>query len=199
MDSQRLEQQFAFILEADKEKSIMRQTLLSNGKAHENDADHAWHMALMCLLLSEYANEKIDVLRTVGMILIHDIVEIDAGDTYAYDEQGLTTQRERELKAADRLYSLLPPDQAAKLRGWWDEFEEGKTPEARFARALDNVQPAMLNSATDGEMWRRNGVKLSQILNRNKNTADGSAVLWDYAFEHFIRPHVEKGNILDNL
>ena len=176
----------------------MRQTLLSNGRAHENDADHAWHMALMCLLLSEYANEKIDVLRTVGMILIHDIVEIDAGDTYAYDEQGQTTQRERELKAADRLYNLLPPDQAAKLRGWWDEFEEGKTPEARFARALDNVQPAMLNCATDGAMWRQNGVRLSQILNRNKNTADGSAVLWDYAYEHFIRPHVEKGNILDN-
>ena len=159
MDRQRLERQFAFILEADKEKSVMRQTLLSNGMAHENDADHAWHMALMCLLLSEYANEKIDVLRTVGMILIHDIVEIDAGDTYAYDEQGQTTQRDRELKAADRLYNLLPPDQAAKLRGWWDEFEEG---------------------------------------NRNKNTADGSAVLWDYAYEHFIRPHVEKGNILDN-
>ena len=127
-DNERLEQQFRFILEADKEKSILRQTLLSNGKEHENDADHAWHMALMCLLLSEYANEPIDVLRTISMILIHDVVEIDAGDTYAYDAQGCATQRERELKAADRLYSLLPPDQGEKLRTLWDEFEEGRTP-----------------------------------------------------------------------
>ena len=198
MESERLEQKFNFILESDKEKTILRQTLLSDGTQHENDADHAWHMALMCILLSEYANEAIDVLKTVTMLLIHDVVEIDAGDTYAYDPQGLSTQREREEKAADRLYSLLPPDQGQKLRAIWEEFEEGKTPEARFAHTLDNVQPAMLNCATDGAMWRQNGVRLSQILNRNKNTADGSAVLWDYAYEHFIRPHVEKGNILDN-
>ena len=197
-DNERLEQQFRFILEADKEKSILRQTLLSNGKEHENDADHAWHMALMCLLLSEYANEPIDVLRTISMILIHDVVEIDAGDTYAYDAQGCATQRERELKAADRLYSLLPPDQGEKLRTLWDEFEEGRTPEARFARTLDNVQPAMLNNATGGAMWRRNGVRLSQILSHNKNTAEGSAALWQYSFEHFIQPHVREGNIRDD-
>ena len=128
MEKSRLERQFDFILEADKEKSILRQTRLSNGVDHENDADHAWHMALMCILLSEYSNKPIDVLRTVSMILIHDIVEIDAGDTYAYDASGVATQRERELKAADRLYHLLPPDQAEKLRGLWDEFEEGQNP-----------------------------------------------------------------------
>ncbi len=196
MDSNRLQQQFAFILEADKEKNILRQTRLSDGTTHENDADHAWHMALMCILLSEYANEKIDVLHTVSMILIHDVVEIDAGDTYAYDAQGNSTRREREEKAADRLYSLLPDDQRDKLRALWEEFEEGKTPEARFARALDNVQPAMLNNATDGIEWVNHNVRLSQILCRNKNTADGSAVLWDYAYRHFIEPNVEKGRII---
>lgn len=196
MDSNRLQQQFAFILEADKEKNILRQTRLSDGTTHENDADHAWHMALMCILLSEYANEKIDVLHTVSMILIHDVVEIDAGDTYAYDAQGNSTRREREEKAADRLYSLLPDDQRDKLRALWEEFEEGKTPEARFARALDNVQPAMLNNATDGIEWVNHSVRLSQILRRNKNTADGSAVLWDYAYRHFIEPNVEKGRII---
>ena len=198
MESERLEQQFNFILEADKEKTILRQTLLSDGTQHENDADHAWHMALMCILLSEYANEAIDVLKTVTMLLIHDVVEIDAGDTYAYDPQGLSTQREREEKAADRLYSLLPPDQGQKLRAIWEEFEEGKTPEARFAHTLDNVQPAMLNRATGGRMWREHQVRLSQILNRNKNTADGSAVLWDYSYNNFIRPNVEKGRIIDD-
>ena len=196
MDSNRLQQQFAFILEADKEKNILRQTRLSDGTTHENDADHAWHMALMCILLSEYANEKIDVLHTVSMILIHDVVEIDAGDTYAYDAQGNSTRREREEKAADRLYSLLPDDQRDKLRALWEEFEEGKTPEARFARTLDNVQPAMLNNATDGIEWANHSVRLSQILCRNKNTADGSAVLWDYAYRHFIEPNVEKGRII---
>ena len=198
-DNERLEQQFRFILEADKEKSILRQTLLSNGKEHENDADHAWHMALMCILLSEYANEKIDVLRTVSMILIHDIVEIDAGDTYAYDKNAQSSQRERELKAADRLYNLLPPDQAQRLRALWDEFEEGRTPEARFAHTLDNVQPAMLNHATDGVEWVNHAVKLSQILNRNKNTADGSAVLWDHSYQNFIKPNVEKGRIIGDV
>ncbi len=194
----RLERQFDFIIEADKEKSIYRQTRLSNGKDHENDADHAWHMALMCILLSEYSNEEIDVLRTISMILIHDIVEIDAGDTYAYDAQGVSTQREREEKAADRIYNLLPPDQAEKLRSLWDEFEEGKTPEAKFARTLDNIQPAMLNNATNGIEWVNHGVRLSQILNRNKNTAEGSAALWNYSFENFIKPNVESGKIIED-
>ena len=198
MKKSRLEKQFEFILEADKEKSILRQTRLSDGEHYENDADHAWHMALMCVLLSEYSNEKIDVLKTISMILIHDIVEIDAGDTYAYDAQGASSQRERELKAADRLYDILPPDQGERLRALWEEFEAGQTAEAKFAKALDNIQPAMLNSATDGIEWVRHGVRLSQVLTRNKNTADGSAVLWDYSFNNFILPNVEKGRIIED-
>ena len=198
MEQSRLEKQFAFCLEADKEKLIQRQTLLSNGEKKENDAEHAWHMSLMCILLSEYSNEPIDVLKTISMILIHDVVEIDAGDTYAYDDKAKLSQRDRELKAADRLFNILPDDQAKKLRALWDEFEEGKTPEARFAHTMDNIQPAMLNNSTDGRVWKERGVRLSQILERNKNTPDGSEVLWDYSLNNFIRPNVDKGRIIDD-
>ena len=198
MEQSRLEKQFAFCLEADKEKLIQRQTLLSNGEKKENDAEHAWHMSLMCILLSEYSNEPIDVLKTISMILIHDVVEIDAGDTYAYDDKAKLSQRDRELKAADRLFNILPDDQAKKLRTLWDEFEEGKTPEARFAHTMDNIQPAMLNNSTDGRVWKERVVRLSQILKHNKNTPDGSEVLWDYSLNNFIRPNVEKGRIIDD-
>lgn len=195
MEKGRIDKQFEFLLEADKEKFIQRDTLKSDGETFENDAEHAWHMAIMCLLLGEYANEDIDLLKTISMILIHDIVEIDAGDTYAYDDEGKKSQRERELKAADRLFGLLPDDQGKKFRALWEEFEEGKTAEARFAHTMDNVQPAMLNNSTDGKRWAKNKVKLSQILERNKNTADGSKTLWEYSFNNFISPNVEKGRI----
>lgn len=198
MEKSRIDRQFEFLIEADKEKFIQRKTLKSDGKTFENDAEHAWHMALMCLLLGEYANEDIDLLKTISMILIHDVVEIDAGDTYAYDDEGKKSQRERELKAADRLFGLLPDDQSEKFRALWEEFEEGKTNEARFAHTMDNVQPAMLNNSTDGKMWEKNKVKLSQILERNKNTADGSQALWDYSYYNFIKPNVEKGRIENN-
>lgn len=191
----RLEKQFVFIKEMDKEKFIGRQTYLSDGERKENDAEHAWHMALMTILLSEYANEKIDVLKTVTMLLIHDVVEIDAGDTYAYDEVAKMTQRERELKAANRLFNLLPEDQAKKFYDLWEEFEAGETPEAKFAHTMDNVQPVMLNDATNGKAWKERGIRIGQILDRNKNTSAGSEILWEYAFEQFIKPHVEKGNI----
>ena len=194
----RIERQFRFSLEADKEKRIIRQTYLSNGAEKENDAEHAWHAALMAILLGEYANEEIDLLKTVTMLLIHDIVEIDAGDTYAYDDKAKLSQRDRELKAADRLFNILPDDQAKKLRALWDEFEEGKTPEARFAHTMDNIQPAMLNNSTDGRVWKERGVRLSQILERNKNTPDGSEVLWDYSLNNFIRPNVDKGRIIED-
>lgn len=195
MEKGRIDKQFEFLLEADKEKFIQRDTLKSDGETFENDAEHAWHMAIMCLLLGEYANEDIDLLKTISMILIHDVVEIDAGDTYAYDDEGKKSQRERELKAADRLFGLLPDDQGKKFRALWEEFEEGKTAEARFAHTMDNVQPAMLNNSTDGKRWAKNKVKLSQILERNKNTADGSKTLWEYSFNNFISPNVEKGRI----
>ena len=195
MEKGRIDKQFEFLLEADKEKFIQRKTLKSDGETFENDAEHAWHMAIMCLLLGEYANEDIDLLKTISMILIHDVVEIDAGDTYAYDDAGKKSQRERELKAAERLLGLLPDDQGKQFRALWEELEAGKTAEARFAHTMDNVQPAMLNNSTDGKRWAKNKVKLSRILERNKNTADGSKTLWEYSFNNFISPNVEKGRI----
>lgn len=195
MERERLERQFDFFREIDKEKFIGRQTYLTGAGRKENDAEHAWHMAVMALLLSEYANEDIDVLRTVSMILIHDIVEIDAGDTYAYDEEGKATQREREQMAAERLFGMLPKDQGVRFRALWDEFEAAVTPEARFARAMDNIQPLMLNAATDGKAWREHGVRLEQVLERQERTKYGSEQLWEYAYETFIRPNVEKGNL----
>ena len=196
MENKRLDKQMEFIREIDKEKKIGRQTYLSDASRKENDAEHAWHMAIMAYLLAEYANEEIDVLKTIMMLLIHDLVEIDAGDTYAYDESGKATQRERELKAADRIFSLLPKEQGQKLRALWDEFEERETAEAKFARTMDNIQPMMLNDASDGLAWREHEVKLSQSLKRNERTAEGSEALWEYAKENFIEPHVRKGDIL---
>lgn len=192
---ERLKKQLDFILQADAEKEIERRTLISSGKRFENDSEHAWHMALMAILLSEYANEEIDVLKTVTMILIHDIVEIDAGDTYCYDYELGKSQREREVKAADRIYALLPDDQGKKLRALWDEFEANETPEAHFAHAMDCLQPTMLNDATNGEMWKKNGIKLSQVLKRNEYTEKGSKTLWDYQLNELILKNVEKGNL----
>ena len=191
----RLKKQLDFILQADAEKEIERRTLISSGKRFENDSEHAWHMALMAILLSEYANEEIDVLKTVTMILIHDIVEIDAGDTYCYDYELGKSQREREVKAANRIYALLPDDQGKKLRALWDEFEANETPEAHFAHAMDCLQPTMLNNATNGEMWKKNGIKLSQVLKRNEYTEKGSKTLWDYQLNELILKNVEKGNL----
>lgn len=195
MGNDRLDQQFEFIREIDKEKFIGRQTYLSDGIRKENDAEHAWHMALMTILLSEYANEEIDVLKTVTMLLIHDLVEIDAGDTYAYDLEGNKTKEQREKRAADRIYGLLPKDQQKMLRRLWDEFEEWESPEARFAHAMDCIQPLMLNAATEGKSWEEHGVHLNQVLGRNKHTAKGSEELWKYAYENFIAPNVEKGRL----
>ena len=195
MDQERIEKQFSFIREIDREKLIGRQTYLSDGKRKENDAEHAWHMAVMTILLSEYANERIDVLKTVTMLLIHDIVEIDAGDTYAYDEEAKKTQKDRERKAAERIYGLLPSDQGERLKALWEEFEACETLEARFARCMDNLQPMMLNAATDGKAWVEHQVELSQILGRNRNTHAGSEELWEYARKNWIDPNVEKGRI----
>lgn len=199
MDEKRLEQQIAFCREIDKEKFIGRQTWLTGAVRKENDAEHAWHMAVMTVLLSEYANEEIDVLRTMTMLLIHDLVEIYAGDTYAYDEEGKKTQKSRELAAADRLFQMLPEDQGEKFREIWEEFEAENTPESRFARTMDNLQPMMLNAATDGKSWADRGIRLSQILGRNKNTAKGSEVLWEYAKENFLQPNLEKGRIVEDV
>lgn len=194
-DKEKLDQLFTFFREIDKEKFIGRQTYLSDGERKENDAEHAWHVAIMTLLLSEYSNEKIDVLHTISMLLIHDLVEIDAGDTYAYDEEGKKTQADREKKAADRIYGLLPKEQGKMLYDLWLEFEERKTPEAKFARVMDNLQPMMLNAATDGKAWEEHQVELGQILGRNAHTAEGSQLLWEYAREQFIEPNLKAGKI----
>ncbi len=196
--TERLDRQFDFFREIDKEKQIGRQTYLADGTRKENDAEHAWHMAIMTLLLSEYANEKIDVLKTISMLLIHDLVEIDAGDTYAYDDAGKKTQALREAKAAERIYGLLPEDQAKRMHGLWLEFEAQETPEAKFARTMDHIQPMMLNDASGGRSWLEHGVHLSQILRRNERTADGSEKLWEYARERFLEPNVAKKNIADD-
>lgn len=194
----RLNKQFAFMKEIDKEKMIGRQTYISDASRKENDAEHAWHAAIMTILLSEYANEKIDVLKTVTMLLIHDIVEIDAGDTYAYDAEGAKTQRDREVKAAERIFGMLPEDQAKNFRALWEEFEARETPEAKFARTMDNIQPTMLNAAVEGKSWLEHGVHLSQILKRNSISAEGSETLWDYALQNFIEPNVKKGYIKED-
>lgn len=199
IDLERLEKQMAFIQEIDKEKQIFRQTYLADGSRKENDAEHAWHMAVMTLLLSEYANEDIDVLKTIRMILIHDVVEIDAGDTYAYDEAAKETQGLREQKAADRLFGMLPEDQAKELRMLWEEFEAGETPEARFARTMDNIQPMMLNAASDGKAWAEHEVALSKILKRNERTPKGSETLWEYGRKNFVEKHLELGHIIDDV
>ena len=195
MEQERLDKQFAFIREIDKEKKIGRQTYISDASRKENDAEHAWHSAVMAVLLSDYANEKIDVLKTVTMILLHDVVEIDAGDTYPYDEEAKKTQRQREERAANRIYGLLPEDQKQELRGLWEEFEEAKTPEAKFARAMDHLQPLMLNDATNGKSWLEHCVNISQVLARNVHTEEGSKELWAYAKENWIEKNVKNGNI----
>ena len=197
-DQERFEKQLAFIREIDKEKMIGRQSYLTDGKTLENDAEHAWHMAIMTVLLKEYANEDIDVLKTVTMLLIHDLVEVYAGDTYAYDEEGMKTQAEREAKAADRIYSILPEDQGEYLKSLWVEFEEQKTPEAKFARTMDCFQPLILNDATNGKAWKEHEVRRSWVYKRNQTTANGSSDIWDYARENLIEKNVRNGNIIDD-
>jgi len=195
MDNKRIEKQFEFIREIDKEKTIKRQNYLSDGITRENDAEHAWHMAIMAILLSEYSNEPIDVLKTVTMILTHDLVEIKAGDTFAFDEQAKLSQRARELEAADYIFSMLPEDQGKKMRALWDEFEEGETAEARFANAMDRNQPLVLHAANEGKMWSEKGVNLTQVKKRASGIAKGSQELYDFAYENFIMPNVASGKI----
>ena len=196
MDRERFEKQMAVLLEADKEKNILRQTHLSGGGRQENDAEHAWHMAMMIYLLKEYANEPFDLAKTMMMALIHDIVEIDAGDTYAYDETAMASQAERERMAAERIFGMLPDDQREELRGLFEEFEAGETPEAKFARTMDNLQPLMLNDSNNGGDWREHKVTKSQVMKRHGRNQLGSAMIGEYTKE-LIEENVRKGNIRD--
>lgn len=192
---ERLKKQIDFSLEIDKEKNIFRQTHLSGHGRNENDAEHAWHMALMSYLLREYSNEEIDITRVMLMCLIHDIVEIDAGDTYAYDEEGLKTQKAREEAAKNRIFSILPDDQKKELMDIFDEFEESETAEARFAHSMDNLQPLLLNNSNGGSDWREHGVKSSKVYARQSKTKAGSEKLYELT-DKIIRENIEKGNLL---
>ena len=194
MDKERFEKQLAFILEADKEKNILRQTHLSGHGRQENDAEHAWHMAMMIYLLKEYSNEPIDLAKTMMMALIHDIVEIDAGDTYAYDTAAMETQAEREQLAAERIFGMLPDDQKAELHSLFEEFEAGETAEAKFARTMDNLQPLLLNDSNDGGDWREHQVTKTQIMGRHARNQLGSQFIGDFTKE-LIEKNVRKGNI----
>ena len=191
---ERLKKQLDFALEIDKEKNIFRQTHLAGHGRNENDAEHAWHMAIMAYLLREYSNEPVDITRVMLMCLIHDVVEIDAGDTYAYDEEGKKTQKAREEAAKERIYSLLPEDQKEELAAIFDEFEESKTPESKFAHAMDNLQPLMLNNSNDGGDWREHGVSAKQVYGRQSRTKEGSEKLYEVT-DQIIKKHREKGNL----
>jgi len=191
---ERLKRQLSFCLEIDKEKNIFRQTHLSGNGRRENDAEHAWHMALMAYILREYANGDIDICKVMLMCLIHDIVEIEAGDTYAYDEEGLATQKAREDAAKEKIYSLLPPDQKDELIALFDEFEAYESPEACFAHALDNLQPLILNDSNNGGDWKEHGVTAAQVYVRHNRTRAGSEALFN-ASDEILRENIKKGNL----
>ncbi|MBE5817033.1 MAG: HD domain-containing protein [Clostridiales bacterium] len=196
MNNERFEKQLDFILEADKEKNIYRQTHISGYIRQENDAEHAWHMAMMIYLLREYSNEEFDISKAMMMALIHDIVEIDAGDTYAYDTTAKKTQKEREERAAQRIFGMLPDDQRDEFYALFKEFEECKTTEARFVRAIDNFQPLLLNNFNGGKDWVKHGVSKSQVVGRQQTSSLGSEKIWEYT-KGLIDENVRKGTIKD--
>ena len=190
----KLKQQLDFILEIDKEKNILRQTHLSGHGRRENDAEHAWHMAIMAYLLKEYSNEPVDITKVMIMCLIHDIVEIDAGDTYAYDTEGLKTQKAREDAAKERIFSLLPNAQKEELTALFDEFEESKTAESRFAHVMDNLQPLLLNNSNGGADWREHEVYASQVYGRQQKSRYGSKQLYEIT-DQILKENIKKWNI----
>ncbi len=197
MDRARLARQIDFIVEIDKLKRILRQTWLMDQSRRENDAEHSWHLAVLAILLAEYSAEpELDLLRVVKMALVHDLVEIDAGDTFAYDSIGAQDKLQRERKAADRIFNLLPTDQAAEVRALWEEFEARQTPEARYAAGLDRLQPILHNYFTQGKAWLTHGITSEQVLARNAYMAEGAPALWEYV-EELIADAIEKGYVAD--
>lgn len=194
---ERLKKQLAFALEIDKEKNIFRQTHLSGYGRNENDAEHAWHMAIMAYVLREYSNEKIDVAKVMLMCLIHDIVEIDAGDTYAYDAENLKTQTARENAAKERIFSLLPDEQKEELIALFDEFEAFETPESKFAHAMDNLQPLMLNNSNGGADWKEHEVTAQQVYGRQSKTRLGSETLFEVV-DSIIQKNIANGQIRED-
>lgn len=196
---ERLAQQIEFIVEVDKMKDIFRQTITTQSKRAENDAEHSWHLCLCAIVLAEHARDRnIDILRVLKMVIIHDLVEIDAGDTFAYDTARMADQHEREAKAAERIFSMLPKDQSKEFRALWDEFEEKATSEAKFATALDRFQPMLLNVRTQGHAWRKHGVTQDRVIARNKHIAEGAPDIWEYA-EAMVEAAVQRGELTKRI
>ncbi len=195
MSKDRLKQQIDFILEIDRLKTIDRRTYLTDTSRFENSAEHSWHIAVMALVLSEHANNPdIDLLKVIRMLLLHDLVEIDAGDTFAYDIRANEDKQVREQAAAERIFNLLPPDQAAVFREAWEEFEARQTPEAVFAASLDRLQPMLHNLYTRGKAWQEHGVRKDQVLAFNRHMAEGASALWDFAVAG-IEKAVDRGDL----
>lgn len=192
MEDDRLARQLQFILEIDKLKGIVRQSYLLDQSRRENSAEHCWHLAVMAMLLAEHANEPVDVGRVIEMVLVHDIVELDAGDVYIYDEAGAAGKAEREKQAADRIFVMLPPDQGRWLRARWEEFEACSSPEARFAAALDRMMPMMHNYYTRGKSWQEHGIRSDRVTARNSHIQEGSKALWQEA-KRLIDDAVKEG------
>lgn len=193
MDKERLKKQLEFIIEVDKLKQIYRQTLLMDGSRNENDAEHSWHLALMAMVLQEYSPKKdLDITKVLKMLLIHDLVEIYAGDTFCYDEKANWNKNQRELEAAERLFSILPPDQNQEFRDLWDEFEKRETPEALFAASLDRIQPLICNYLTGGHTWVKYGVKSHKVLERNLLVKEGAPELWKLV-EEIVEDSIRMG------
>ncbi|AMG31493.1 HD domain-containing protein [Grimontia hollisae] len=190
---ERLEKQLALIVEIDQLKAVLRRTRVkSDGARLENSAEHSWQVALMALLLEEHANEPVDVAKVVKMLLIHDVVEIDAGDTFVYDLEAAKQQHQKELKAAERIFGMLPDDQRETLMALWLEFEEGETPEARYGKALDRMLPMLLNYHSEGQSWKEHGVRYEQALTVNSKIEKGSALLWQKV-QAMLSEAAEKG------
>jgi putative hydrolase of HD superfamily len=194
MDDERLARQIAFILEIDALKGVLRQSYLASGDRRENSAEHSWHVAVMALVLAEHANGSVDVGRVVAMLLLHDVVEVDAGDTYVYDDAARAAQAARERSAADRLFGLLPGGQGSDLRALWEEYEAQASREARFAAALDRLMPVLHNCATGGRSWREHGITADRVVARNERIREGSEALWRYALGR-IREAEARGDL----
>lgn len=192
----RMKQQIAFLMEIDKVKNIFRQTYLADGKRKENDAEHSWHLAIAAFLLKEYVAEDVDVMKVMIMVLIHDLVEIDAGDTYAYDAEGAKTKRAREVAAADRIFGMLPEDQGGYFRELWEEFEAYESDDAKFAHLLDNFQPLLLNHESNGKSWTEHHVKKSQIYKRNEKIKETSPEVWEW-MKQIVEEHIALGHVID--
>jgi putative hydrolase of HD superfamily len=193
----RFRQQIEFILEVDKLKNVLRKTILMDRSRRENSAEHSWHIALAVLIMSEYAKDSnVDMFRVMKILLVHDIIEIDAGDTYCYDDRGRKDQSQREKNAAARIFNLLPADQASMLRQLWDEFEERKTPESKFANAMDRLQPFLHNYFTEGQIWQENSITSSQVKSRMDPVDDGAPILWQYV-RSLIDDGIQKGYLAE--